>query len=88
MPAEKGREDNIRKGTYAVSGNVDSFENHVESLQSQKSKFCGCRCCCPRGWWKLVSGSFEGCVSGVPGETSDRARVKKVDAKRRSISSL
>lgn len=31
----KRREENIREGTHAVSGNVDSFENHGVSLQLQ-----------------------------------------------------
>jgi len=30
---QRTEEENIRKETYAVSSNVDSFENHVESLQ-------------------------------------------------------
>jgi methyl-accepting chemotaxis protein len=30
---EQREGENIRESTHAVSGNVDSFENHVESLQ-------------------------------------------------------
>jgi hypothetical protein len=30
---EQREGENIRESTHAVSGNVDSFENHVESRQ-------------------------------------------------------
>jgi len=84
---QKTEEQNIRTVTYAVSSNVDCFENHVESLQWQSQSCADVGVVVHEGGGscraEVLKAASAACL-----ENETAVRVKKVDGKRRSISGL